>query len=237
MRFEKSTEVTMNWFTTFMTSTLGRKLLMALTGIFLILFLAVHLAGNLQLLKDDGGRAFNVYAEFMSTNGLIQFISKGNFALILLHIVIALVLTIKNRNARGSERYAMTSGRSSIWASRNMGILGTFILIFLVIHLKDFWAQMHFGGVPTVSYDGKEVRDLASLVNEFFGKGWYVGLYVFCMGALGFHLWHGFESAFQTLGLNHLKYNAVISFIGRAFAIVVPALFALIPVMMFLNNN
>jgi len=206
---------------------------MALTGLFLILFLAVHLAGNLQLLKDDGGRSFNIYAEFMSTNPLIQFVSKGNFAFIMLHTVVALWLTIKNRQARGSERYAVTSGKSSIWASRNMGILGTTILVYLIIHLKHFWAEMHFGSVPTVNYDGHEVRDLYTLVAVWFDKGWYVGLYVFCMIAISFHLWHGFISAFQTLGLNHMKYNPVISFVGKAFAIIVPLLFAWIPIAMF----
>ncbi|MBL7844169.1 MAG: succinate dehydrogenase cytochrome b subunit [Cyclobacteriaceae bacterium] len=225
----------MRWFTKFLSSTLGKKILMALTGLFLILFLVVHLIGNLQLLHDDGGKSFNIYAEFMSTNTLIQTVSKGNFAFILIHVIWALILSIMNRKARGPEGYAVTSSKSSIWASRNMGILGTFILIFLVIHLKDFWAQMHFGGVSTVMYDGKEVRDLASLVALWFSKDWYVALYVFCMAALGFHLWHGFASAFQTLGLNHLKYNAVINFVGKTFAVVVPALFAWIPIAMFFD--
>lgn len=225
----------MNWFTRFLTSTLGRKLIMALTGLFLILFLAVHLTGNLQLLKDDSGRSFNIYAEFMSTNPLIQLISKGNFAFILIHVLLSFYLTIQNRKARGAERYAVTSGKSSIWASRNMGILGTLILIFMVVHLKDFWAQMHFGSVATVDYDGHQVRDLAALVDYWFAKEWYVALYVFCMVALAFHLWHGFISAFQTLGLNHLKYNPVISFVGKTFALVVPALFAWIPVAMYFN--
>ncbi len=225
----------MNWFTRFLTSTLGRKLIMALTGIFLILFLAVHLAGNLQLLKDDGGRAFNMYAELMSTNALIQLVSKLNFAFILLHVLLSFYLTLQNRKARGAQRYAVSSGKSSIWASRNMGILGTLVLIFIVVHLKDFWAQMHFGSVAIVDYDGRPVRDLAALVDVWFAKEWYVALYVFCMGALSFHLWHGFISAFQTLGLNHLKYNPVIHFAGKAFAIVVPALFAWIPVAMYFN--
>jgi succinate dehydrogenase / fumarate reductase cytochrome b subunit len=225
----------MTWFTKFLSSSLGKKILMALTGLFLILFLAVHLIGNLQLLNDDGGKSFNIYAEFMSTNTLIQTVSKGNFAFIVIHVIWALILTIMNRKARGPAGYAVSSSKSSIWASRNMGILGTFVLIFLVIHLKDFWAQMHFGGVSTVVYDGKEVRDLASLVDVWFSKAWYVGLYVFCMGALGFHLWHGFASAFQTLGLNHLKYNAVINFVGKTFAVVVPALFAWIPIAMFFD--
>lgn len=223
----------MNWFITLFTSTLGRKLLMALTGLFLILFLLVHLIGNLQLLNDDGGKSFNIYAEFMSTNPLIQIVSKGNFFFILLHVTISLLLSIKNRNARGSERYAVTSGNNSAWSSRNMGILGTLVLVFLVIHLKDFWAAMHFSEMPKAIYDGVEYRDIYSLVALWFAKGWYVGLYVFCMAAVGFHLWHGFTSAFQTLGLNHQKYNPIIVFVGRTFAVVVPALFAWIPLNMF----
>ena len=225
----------MKWVIDLFTSSLGRKLLMALTGLFLILFLAVHLAGNLQLLKDDGGRAFNIYAEFMSTNPLIQTISKGNFFFILLHIGVSIALTIRNRQARGSERYAVTSGKSSIWSSRNMGILGTIVLVFLVTHLNHFWAQMHFGDMPRVTYDGEEYRDIYTTVDYWFGKGWYVGLYVFCMVAVAFHLWHGFISAFQTLGLNHMKYNPVINLVGKVFAIVVPALFAWIPISMFFN--
>lgn len=208
---------------------------MALTGLFLILFLAVHLAGNLQLLKDDGGRAFNIYAEFMSTNPLVQTISKGNFFFILLHIGVSIGLTIRNRAARGPVGYAVTTGKSSIWSSRNMGILGTLILVFLVIHLKDFWGQMHYGDMAKVNYDGTEYRDIYSTVALWFDKGWYVGLYVFCMAAVGFHLWHGFTSAFQTLGLNHSKYNPLIHFVGKAFSVIVPVLFALIPILMFLN--
>lgn len=224
----------MKWFVELFTSTLGRKLLMGLSGLFLILFLAVHLAGNLQLLKDDGGEAFNVYAQFMTSNPLIKFISYTNYALILLHIVVAIILTRQNKLARGPEGYAKTTGKSSAWSSRNMGILGTFILIFIVIHMKDFWAQMHWGSVPLASYEGHpDVKDLYKIVSLAFSELWYVGLYVFSMVMLAFHLWHGFTSAFQTLGLNHMKYNPVINFVGRAFAIVVPALFALIPIMMF----
>ncbi len=225
----------MKWFIDLFTSTLGRKVLMALTGLFLILFLAVHLVGNLQLLKSDGGQAFNIYAEFMSTNPLIQTVSKGNFAFILLHLGMSAFLTYKNRQARGPEGYAVTTGKSSHWTSRNMGILGTIILVFLVIHLKDFYAQMHFGQMEKVVYDGQEYRNIYGQVSYWFTKEWYVGLYVFCMAAVGFHLWHGFSSAFQTMGWNHLKYNALINFIGRTFAVVVPALFALIPVWMYLN--
>src|SRR5882672_8787050 len=110
----------MKWFLELITSSLGKKLVMALTGLFLILFLAVHLAGNLQLLKHDGGKAFNVYAEFMTTNPVIKTISYGNYAFILLHILLATFLSRKNRVARGTDGYAVTSGRSSAWSSRNM---------------------------------------------------------------------------------------------------------------------
>ncbi|MBL7862407.1 MAG: succinate dehydrogenase cytochrome b subunit [Cyclobacteriaceae bacterium] len=223
----------MKWFLDLFSSSLGRKVLMALTGLFLILFLVVHLAGNLQLLKDDGGEAFNIYAKFMTTNPLIKTISYVNYTFILLHVLIAIYLSRKNRAARGSRGYAI-SGKSSTWSSRNMGILGFLLLVFIVVHMKDFWAQMHWGGIPTAMYDGVEVKDLYSIVSLAFSQAWYVGLYVFCMIGLAFHLWHGFASAFQTLGLNHLKYNPVINFVGKAFAIIVPAAFALIPIWMFL---
>ena len=116
-----------------------------------------------------------------------------------------------------------------------MGILGTIILVFIIIHLKDFWAQMHWGDIASNNYDGHTARNLSALVNEWFHVGWYVILYILCMGAVGFHLWHGFSSAFQTLGLNHLKYNNLIAIVGHGFAIIVPALFALIPILMFFD--
>jgi succinate dehydrogenase / fumarate reductase cytochrome b subunit len=225
----------MKWFLDLFTSSLGRKLMMALTGLFLITFITVHLIGNLQLLKGDDGKSFNLYAEFMTTNPLIKTVSYVNYTCILVHVIWALMLTVRNRAARGPEHYAVSSGKSSKWTSRNMGILGTIILIFIVIHLRQFWAQMHWGGIPTVLYDGKEVKDLYNVVAIAYQNLWYVALYVFCMGVLAFHLWHGFASAFQTLGLNHAKYNPVIHFVGKAFSIIVPALFAWIPIKMFLN--
>lgn len=225
----------MKWIIDLFASTLGRKLLMALTGLFLVSFLVVHLAGNLQLLKDDGGEAFNTYAEFMGHNTIIQVIAKGNFFFILLHIFVSLVLTIRNRKARGPEGYAKHSGKSSIWASRNMGILGTLILIFLVIHLRHFWGESKFGTLEPQTIGDETVGNLYAVVAYWFTKGWYVALYVFCMAALAFHLWHGFQSAFQTLGLRHQKYTPIINFVGKAFSIVIPALFAWIPIAMYFH--
>ncbi|MDN5202958.1 succinate dehydrogenase cytochrome b subunit [Fulvivirgaceae bacterium BMA10] len=221
----------MSWLIDSLTSSLGRKVLMALTGLFLILFLAVHLSGNLQLLKGDEGRQFNIYAEFMTSNPLIKVISIGNFFFILLHIVTSVILNRRNKKAR-PVGYAVSPTQST-WASRNMGVLGFLILIFLIIHLKGFWYEMKFGSVETTDYDAK---DLYAVVKAAYSQLWYVAIYVVSMAVLAFHLSHGFQSAFQTFGLNHIKYSPIIKFVGAAFAIVVPALFALIPIWMFLNS-
>ena len=225
----------MNWFTRLLSSTLGRKLMMALTGLFLILFLAVHLIGNLQLLKTDEGEAFNVYAKFMTSNPVIMVVSYVNYAAIIIHVVWAILLTRINSKARGSQGYAINRN-SSPWTSRNMGILGTLILIFLVIHLKSFWYEMHWGGIPVKVYEGVEVKDLYSVVVFAYSNPLIVLIYVVSMMVLAFHLWHGFASTFQTLGLNHLKYNQPIRFVGRAFSIIVPVLFAIIPIIMYLTT-
>lgn len=223
----------MNWFTNLLSSSLGRKLLMALTGLFLILFLPIHLAGNLQLLKHDEGQAFNIYARFMTHNPLIKTVSYILYTSIVLHAVWAILLTRRNKAARGAG-YKVTN-KSSHWTSRSMGILGSILLFFIVVHMRQFWYEMHWGGIPTKVYDGETYKDLYTVVVVAYQEIWYVVLYVVSMAVLAFHLYHGFASAFQTLGLNHVKYNPVINFVGKAFAIIIPALFALIPIMMYLN--
>jgi succinate dehydrogenase / fumarate reductase, cytochrome b subunit len=224
----------MNWFSNFFSSTIGRKVVMALTGLFIILFLVVHLIGNLQLLKSDSGQAFNIYAKVMTSNPFIKVISWVNYTAILVHVIWSIMITRRNRASRGSKGYAVVDN-SSYWTSRNMGILGTFIFIFIIIHLRDFWYEMHWGGIPTATYDGVQYKNLYDVVNHVYSQVWFVALYVVSMALLGFHLFHGFGSAFQTLGLNHVKYNPVIKYTGVAFAIVVPALFALIPIYMYIN--
>ena len=224
----------MNWLTRLVSSSIGRKLLMALTGLFLILFLVVHVAGNMQLLKSDGGRAFNEYSQFMTSNLVIKIVGILNYTMILVHVIWAIWLGRQNRAARGSEGYAVEKN-SSHWTSRNMGILGTLIFIFLIIHLRSFWYEMHWGEIRTVVYDDKPVKDLYSVVDFAYSQVIYVVIYLVGMAVLAFHLWHGFISAFQTLGLNHPKYNPVVGFIGKAFAIIVPLLFAIIPVFMYFD--
>lgn len=133
----------MSWFSNAMSSTLGKKVLMALTGLFLITFLIVHLIGNFQLLADDGGKSFNIYAKFMTTNPVIKTTSYILYATFLVHIIWSVILTLQNRKSRPIG-YAETAGNNSTWSSRNMGILGTIILIFLIIHLRNFWYEMHW---------------------------------------------------------------------------------------------
>lgn len=134
-------------------SSLGKKLIMSLTGLFLCIFLVVHLIGNIQLFKDDGGQAFNAYSYFMTHNPLIKIVSYVLYLSIIVHAVYALVVTINNRKAR-PVGYAYYKGEAnSPWTSRNMGILGTIILIFLVVHMSNFWAQYHWGDLPHARYE------------------------------------------------------------------------------------
>jgi succinate dehydrogenase / fumarate reductase cytochrome b subunit len=227
----------MNWLVTFFSSSIGKKLLMSLTGLFLILFLVVHLIGNLQLLKDDGGMAFNMYTKLMTTNPLIKLISYGLYFFIILHTIAGLMITIYNRKAKG-QKYAVSHSMHTTWASKNMALLGTLILAFLLIHMGDFWLKMKLDQLPYVTYDEQvgPIKDLYFRVSEAFKIPLIVLAYVIGMAVLSFHLWHGFQSAFQTLGLNHRKYTPLIKSIGKIFAIIVPLAFALIPVYHFLMN-
>jgi succinate dehydrogenase / fumarate reductase, cytochrome b subunit len=228
----------MSWFTKFLTSSLGQKFVMALTGIFLMLFLVVHLIGNLQLLKDDGGEAFNTYAYFMTSNPLIKTTSYLLYASILLHAWQGMLLWRMNKAARGGIRYAVHFVRPGERASRNMAWLGIIIFIFLVLHLYQFWFQMHWGTLEYVEYEGytHPVKDLYTLVAAAYADIAYVLFYVISMAVVGYHLWHGFWSSFQTLGLSHTKYTPLIKTVGMIYSIAVPLLFAAIPVVMYLNR-
>lgn len=228
----------MSWFTNFLTSSIGKKIVMSLTGLFLISFLVVHLAGNLQLLVNDQGESFNAYAKFMTTNPLIKFLSYGLYTGILLHAIQGLVIWLQNKAARGGKGYAkkvtQVVGTNSFAAS-NMAWLGILILIFLIIHMGDFWFAMKFGSVDldTRFTEEEGVKNLFSRVEATFGNPIFVALYILGMIGLAFHLLHGFQSAFQTLGLNHPKYTPAIKGIGSFIAVVVPVLFAIIPIFMF----
>lgn len=210
---------------------------MSLSGIFLILFLVVHLAGNLQLLANDGGKQFNVYAHFMTQNPIIKSISYILYFTILLHTVQGIALAIQNRKAKGGA-YKVSSDATVSAFSKYMVHLGIIIFIFLLIHLYQFWLQMKTGNVQMVNYPNseKQYQDLYILVIEAFKSLSYVIFYVVSMIVVGMHLWHGFQSAFQTLGLNHRKYNGLIRGAGMAYAVLVSLGFAIIPVLIYLRQ-
>ena len=228
----------MSWISNFLSSSIGRKYIMALTGIFLMLFLVVHLLGNLQLLNDDQGESFNAYAYLMTHNPIIKIISYGNYFFILLHAFQGISLWLQNKAARGAVRYGVNHARASETSSRNMAWYGIIIFIFLLLHMWQFWFQMKFGSLPAVdvaAYD-HPVKNLYIPVAEAFANLGYVAFYVICMVVIGFHLWHGFWSSFQTLGLNHKKYNGLIKGIGYVYSIGIPLGFALIPILFYLSK-
>jgi len=233
------------WIIKFLTSSIGRKLVMSLTGLFLILFLTVHLIGNLQLLWNDGGEAFNSYAYMMTHNPLIKLISLGNYFFILLHAALGILLYFQNKSAKGTK-YAVSSKASATWASKNMALLGTLVLAFIFIHMGDFWFRMKMEqnwnpeGDWLNMYDSKTlghpVVDLYERVSYRFEQLWIVVTYLIGLAVLAFHLSHGFQSAFQTLGLNHKKYTPIISGLGKAYSILIPLLFALIPLYIYFTK-
>jgi len=279
-------------------SSIAKKYWMALTGLFLCTFLIGHLIGNLQLIfihGEEGRRAFNEYAYFMQHNIFIKILSYVTYISILFHAIDGLALAVQNRKAR-PQKYAYNNpGANSSTASRQMALLGSIILIFIVTHMVNFWAKMHFDHIPLHTYEvslpgqdgvdrtetiyythqhsaiplevneaievknelefylqdtniklGEGYKDLHSEVLAFFGQENPLGktnslalvatiLYVISMLVLGFHLWHGFASAFQTLGLRHKRYTPIIGFVGKAFAIIVPFAFAIIPVLIYMG--
>ena len=229
----------MNWFTSAVSSSVGKKIMMALTGLFLCSFLVVHLIGNLQLLKLDLGISFNTYAQFMAHNPVIQTISKGNFIIIIAHALIALFLTRQNAAARPIGYQVKKGSSNSTWSSRNMGLLGTILLVFIAVHLYHFWWAVHYGGsIPTREYlnDNGDIvvyTDLYQAVLFAFSNPYIVAFYVLSMIAMGYHLYHGFASAFQSLGLNHVKYNGFIRALGFLFYFVIPAAYASIPLIIY----
>ncbi|MCG2610221.1 succinate dehydrogenase cytochrome b subunit [Flavobacterium sp. SM15] len=269
-------------------SSIAKKYWMALTGLFLCLFLAGHLAGNLQLIFGDALQ-FNQYALFMTSNPAVKLLSYLTYFSILFHAVDGIMLTIQNKKARPIAYAKSNPSANSSMASRNMAVLGTLILIFIVTHMANFWARMHFDKkmpvyattidmmgqkqdlyvttagayipVAQVAKDLKEAEAMGAQIYIDHGKDFYntqakikVGegykdlhkitfaffqnpkfgliatiLYVLSMGVLAFHLMHGFQSAFQSLGINN-KFTPAIKTFGKLFAIIVPLLFAIIPV-------
>ena len=215
-------------------SSLAKKYWMAATGLFLCLFLIGHLAGNLQLLMpaEEALPKFNKYAKFMTTNPLVKVLSYLTYFSILFHAVDGILLVMQNKKARPVEYAYNKPSANSTWASRNMGLLGAVVLFFIIVHMRSFWYEMHFG---SIDLDVNKNKDLYTITVAAFQELWYVIMYVVCMIAIAFHLSHGFASAFQSIGANHAKYSPIIKKVGAAFGILIPLAFAIIPVVLYLR--
>ena len=220
-------------------STIFKKIIAALTGLFLTLFLLGHLAGNLQLFIPgiEGQTQFNKYALFMTTNPAVKVLSIITYTSILIHIFLTLYLSWQSKQARPIA-YAVSSGSSnSTWSSNNMAILGTALLIFIMIHLRSFWYEMHFGDIPyQYLNDGTKLKDLYLITTSAFNNPIYTLFYVFSMAVLALHLKHGLESALQTVGLKFPNYEMALKYITTFIALVIPATFASIPIYLFFKN-
>ncbi|HOJ18785.1 MAG: succinate dehydrogenase cytochrome b subunit [Ignavibacteriales bacterium] len=211
----------MGWFTSFWNSSIGQKFVMAVTGICLILFLVIHLIGNLMIF--GGADAFNGYVGTLEhIKPLIRVIEFILALIFLFHILNGVSLWLANKKARPVGYKINGSSKNSSFFSRTMIVTGSITFIFLVVHLQTIWYKFNFSG-------GKEIN-LYEMVTDLFGYTWYSVFYLIAMILLGFHLNHGFQSAFQTFGWKHNKYTPLIEKTGTVYAIIMAVGFGSIPV-------
>jgi len=212
-------------------SSIGKKLIMSISGLFLMMFLLVHLIVNLMLLVGNG-EAFNRAANFMATNPAIKIIEPILAIGFIIHILYASIITLLNRKTRPIGYINSSSNGVTSWASKNMYILGGTILVFLILHLANFFWKIKFGEIPTLSYDNglTHMEDAFSLVSGLFITYWWYDL-IYVVGALilGFHLSHGFWAAFQTLGWNNMVWINRLETIAYIYALVIAIGFSIIP--------
>ncbi|MBK6344499.1 MAG: succinate dehydrogenase cytochrome b subunit [Bacteroidales bacterium] len=216
-------------------SSVTKKIIMALAGLFLISFLIVHLSINLLLLFDGSGDSFNIAAHFMATNPVIQVMQLVLFGGFILHILVGIILQTQNWLARPT-RYKVEGFSHTSFFSKFMIHTGAVILAFLVIHLFDFFFKAKFGELHEVMIDDTLMEDMGVLVIEKFKDFPYVLMYVVWLLFLGFHLDHAFHSALQSLGLNHSKYTPLAFGLSRALAILIAGGFILIPVVIYITQ-
>ncbi len=214
----------MSWLSTFISSSIGKKLIMSLSGLFLITFLIVHLGVNLTMLFGEG--LFNEASHFMETNWLIQsmqFILAAGF---IIHIVYGIILTIQNRKARGVAYAVRKNAAHTPFNSKTMIHSGILVLLFLILHIRDFFVPMKFSTVPN-NYE---------LVAMKFSNPVFVILYIVAFIMLGLHLSHGFKSAFQSAGVSHSKYTPIIKGLGTLYAVLMSVGFTAIAVIMYVRS-
>jgi len=211
------------------------------TGIFLILFLVVHVGLNACIWANDNGAMFNKAAYFMGKTVVPRILEIGLFVGFFIHIIQGYLLTVQNQQRRKIGYAVIYGNRGSKWYSRSMGILGTLILMFLVMHIYHFWTPSRFGGdwgiheLQLVNYppDPRQYHNLYHEMMVVFQTPLIVALYVAGCISLAYHLAHGFQSAFKTMGVHNNRYVAMLRTTGYIFAVVVPLAFAMMPVSIY----
>ncbi len=226
----------MTWKQVF-TSSIGQKIVMALTGIFLITFLVVHMGVNATIFAMDDGEMFNKAAHFMGGTVLIRIAEVGLFVGIFIHIIQGLLLWNNNATKRDVGYAVQLGNRGSKWYSRSMGLLGTILLLFFILHWIHFWVPSRFtqAGLEPVRYNGVEMHNMFALMMVTFEPLWVVIVYVLACVSLAYHLLHGFQSAFRTMGVGNKKWMTLVQVIGVVYSILIPLIFALMPVAMHLG--
>ena len=214
-----------------------RKGVIAATGLFLCLFLIVHLSANcLLLLPEDVAReAYNSYSTLLRESTLIKVVAYLLYASIVFHVVYAAIVTYKNRKAKPHQYEMNRSGENSTWTSQNMGLIGVLILLFIVVHLANFWARIKLGIGEPVGMDDKGHVDVYQVTYSLFQNIYVVIFYVLLMVPLGLHLNHGLKSAFKTLGFYHKKGLAFLTNVSLIYAAVISIGFGVIPLIVYLK--
>lgn len=213
----------------FLKTSIGKKIVMGITGLFLTTFLIIHVSINACIYFNDGGKTFNVAADFMSHNPVIRILEIGLLAGLLIHMIQALRLTMENKKARPIAYAKIDGSANSKWYSRSMGVLGSLLLIFFVVHFANFWFP-----TKVAVFTHHEHNSFESM-KVVFDQWYFVAIYLVGVGALCYHLLHGIQSAFQTLGINHKNYTPAIKSFGVWFSIIVSLLFASMPIAMHLH--
>ena len=218
----------------FLSSSIGKKFLMSLSGLFLLVFMLVHLTVNSMILFDSSGDLFNSAAHFMASNPIIRIVEPVLAIGFILHILYAIILTIHNLYTRPVGYKSQKLGHSSSWSSRNMFILGLVVFAFLVIHIANFFWKVKFTGhdlLAEVTVHGVHMENSYALVTSFFIEWWWIDVvYVIGSVALGLHLYHAIWSAFQTLGWSNGFWRRRLNIVGLVLSIIIAGGFALIPI-------
>jgi succinate dehydrogenase / fumarate reductase cytochrome b subunit len=217
----------------FVFTSIGRKFLMSITGVFLLMFILVHLTVNLLMILDDTGGLYNQGAHFMVSNPVIRIVEPVLGLGFLIHIIWSMIITWENWRARPVRYRKATRTEATSWASRNMFILGGLVFIFLGIHLYNFYIRIRFTGSPLleeVMIGDVQMENTYLLVSSLFKESiLYCALYMLGGILLGLHVTHGFWSAFQTLGINNKQWLNRLQWVARVYAVVVAAGFSVIP--------